>query len=239
MRRDHRPYRVKRAWLHFQSWYARRWIAPHLDHLGRGATFMRPWHVEIFGPRITIGDHATIIAAPDGRVRLSVWSTTPGQGGITIGHSALICPGVRIHSATRVTVGNDCMFASGAYVTDADWHGVYDRISMGPAAAVVLQDNVWLGDGVIVCKGVTIGRNAIVGAGAVVVHDIPANVVAAGNPARPVKTLDPQKPFVRRSSWFADPASLRRGIDAFDRAMLGGNTAGKWLRYLITPRRGD
>jgi acetyltransferase-like isoleucine patch superfamily enzyme len=239
MRKDHRPYWLKHVWLRFQAGYGRRRIRPHLDHLGRGAVFMRPWYVEIFGPRITVGDHATIIAAADGRVRLSVWSTRPDQGAITIGDSALICPGVRIHSAARVTVGHDCMFASNVYVTDADWHGVYDRLSMGPSDPVTIADNVWLGDGAIVCKGVTIGANSIVGAGAVVVRDIPANAVAAGNPAQVVKRLDPEGPFVRRSSWFNDPEALRQGLSAFDRAMLNGNTIPHWLRHLINPRRGD
>jgi len=239
MRKDHRPYRMKRAWLRFESFFARRFVGPHLDRLGRGCTFMRPWYVEIFGPRISIGDHATIIATADGRVRLSVWSNLEGEGRIRIGHSALICPGVRIQSAAAVVIGDDCMLASRVYLTDADWHGVYDRLAMGPSAPVTIEDNVWLGDGAVVCKGVTIGCNSIVGAGSVVVRDIPANVVAAGNPAQVVKTLDANGPFVRRSRWFADSAGLRRDIDAFDRAMLGGNSLAGWLRYLITPRQGD
>jgi hypothetical protein len=49
---------------------------------------------------------------------------------------------------------------------------------------------VWLGGGVIVCPGVTIGENTVVGAGAVVVKDLPANVLAVGNPARPIRNLD-------------------------------------------------
>jgi hypothetical protein len=73
----------------------------------------------------------------------------------------------------------------------------------------------------------------------VVVRDIPPNTVAAGNPARVVKTLDPDGPFRRRSFWFSDHSRLRRDIDAFDRAMLAGNTLGGWLRYLINPRPGD
>jgi maltose O-acetyltransferase len=48
---------------------------------------------------------------------------------------------------------------------------------------------VWLGGGVIVCPGVTIGDNTVVGAGSVVVRDLPANVLAVGNPARIVRTL--------------------------------------------------
>jgi acetyltransferase-like isoleucine patch superfamily enzyme len=239
MRKDHRPYRVKRAWLRFQALYARRFVRPHLDHFGRGCTFMRPWCVEVFGPRISIGDFATIIATSDGRVRLAVWSNLEGQGRIRIGRSALICPGVRIQSAESVSIGDDCMLASRVYITDADWHDVYDRLAMGPTAPVAIGDNVWLGDGAIVRKGVTIGANSIIGAGAVVVRDIPPNTVAAGNPARVVKTLDPDGPFIRRSQWFADSSGFRRDIDAFDRAMLGGNTLGGWLRYMLNPRRGD
>lgn len=54
---------------------------------------------------------------------------------------------------------------------------------------ITLGDNVWLGGGVIVCPGVTIGDNTVVGAGAVVTKDLPAGVVAVGNPARVIKEL--------------------------------------------------
>jgi maltose O-acetyltransferase len=59
------------------------------------------------------------------------------------------------------------------------------------AQPIVIGDNVWLGGGVIVCPGVTIGRNTVVGAGAVVAGDLPADVVAVGNPARVVKAVEP------------------------------------------------
>ena len=59
------------------------------------------------------------------------------------------------------------------------------------AKPIVIGDNVWLGGGVIVLPGVTIGENTAVGAGAVVVHDLPPNVVAVGNPARIVKKVEP------------------------------------------------
>ncbi|GHE20262.1 hypothetical protein GCM10017767_07830 [Halomonas urumqiensis] len=55
---------------------------------------------------------------------------------------------------------------------------------------ITIEDNVWLGGGVIVLAGVTIGENSVIGAGAVVTKDIPANVVAVGNPARVIKALD-------------------------------------------------
>ena len=83
------------------------------------------------------------------------------------------------------------MIASRVYISDADWHDIYDRLaSPGPTAPIVLGNNVWLGEGAKVCKGVTIGENSVIGAGSVVASDIPANVIAAGNPAREIKKLD-------------------------------------------------
>ena len=63
------------------------------------------------------------------------------------------------------------------------------RDKLESALPITIGDNVWLGGGVIVCPGVTIGENTVVGAGAVVVKDLPANVVAVGNPARVVREI--------------------------------------------------
>ncbi len=57
------------------------------------------------------------------------------------------------------------------------------------AKPIVIGDNVWLGGGAIVLPGVTIGANTVVGAGAVVTRDLPANVVAVGNPARVIRSI--------------------------------------------------
>ncbi|WP_405001050.1 DapH/DapD/GlmU-related protein [Hydrogenophaga palleronii] len=54
---------------------------------------------------------------------------------------------------------------------------------------MVIGDGAWLGGGAIVCPGVTIGENTVVGAGSVVVRDLPANVLAVGNPCRVVRQL--------------------------------------------------
>jgi len=55
---------------------------------------------------------------------------------------------------------------------------------------IKIGHNAWLGGGVIVCPGVTIGDNSVIGAGSVVTKDIPANVVAAGNPCRVIRAID-------------------------------------------------
>jgi maltose O-acetyltransferase len=63
------------------------------------------------------------------------------------------------------------------------------RAKWEAAEPITIGDNVWLGGGVVVCPGVTIGANTVVGAGAVVTKDLPADVVAVGNPARVIRQL--------------------------------------------------
>jgi maltose O-acetyltransferase len=64
------------------------------------------------------------------------------------------------------------------------------RSKLEAGRPISIGDNVWLGGGVIVCPGVTIGENTVVGAGAVVTTDLPANVLAVGNPARVIRELE-------------------------------------------------
>lgn len=63
------------------------------------------------------------------------------------------------------------------------------RDKLEAAKPITVDDNVWIGGGAIVLPGVTVGQNSVVGAGAVVTRDVPANVVVVGNPARVVKEL--------------------------------------------------
>ncbi len=132
------------------------------------------------------------------------------------------------------------MLANGAFVTDADWHGIYDRLeSIGNSAPVILKENVWIGDSATVCKGVTIGENSIIGAGAVVTTDIPANCIAAGNPAKVIRELDSRKGFTKREKMFANPEQLNRYMNEFDKGFLKSNSTLGWLRTLLFPRKGD
>ncbi len=239
MRKDHRPYAIKKAYLKFQKFYTHHFLRPQLEGLGRGFVFLRPWHVELFGGPITIGDFATVIATPDKKVRLSVWPGEEGQGSIEIGRFSLISPGVRISSAARIVIEDNCMLANGVYITDADWHGIYDRVSLGRAAPVHLKKNVWVGDSAIVCKGVTIGENSVIGAGAIVVDDVPDNCIAVGNPATVVKHLDPSAPLKTRADWYRAPARLDRQFVLWEQAVSRGNTLLGWLRHLLFPTIGD
>ncbi|WP_405483613.1 sugar O-acetyltransferase [Streptomyces sp. NBC_00009] len=91
----------------------------------------------------------------------------------------------------RITIGEDCQLGPNVQLLTPT-HPVEPqprRDKLEAALPITIGDNVWLGGGAIVCPGVTIGDNSVIGAGAVVTKDVPANVVAVGNPARPVRTL--------------------------------------------------
>ncbi|RQW04910.1 acyltransferase, partial [candidate division KSB1 bacterium] len=234
------PYYLKKLTYKFEQWYAYHFLAPQCEYFGRGMAVMKPWHVEIFGSPISIGDFNTLIATSDKKVRLSAWLKDDLSGKIEIGKCCLICPGVRITSATSVVLGDDCMLAQDVYITDSDWHDLYDRTSsVGNTSKVKIGNNVWIGDSAIVGKGVTIGDNAVIGAGAVVVKDIPANAIAAGNPAAVIRYLDAEKPIKSRSQWMAEPDKLTKFYDNVERVMREGNTLFGWLRTVFFPRKGD
>ncbi len=239
MKRDHRPYSVKRAYLAFQRFYTAHFLRPQFTVFGKGSTFVKPWYVEVFGDPVEIGDYVHVIATVDLRVRLSVWSDKPGKGRIRIGDYCLICPGVRISSASDITIGQGCMMASNVYITDSDWHDTYNRLAMGISLPVHIEDNVWIGDGALICKGVTVGKNSIVGAGAVVTKSIPSNTISAGNPAKIVKTLDSAQGITGRAQWFTDPKQLSEDLDRIDREMLRGNSFLHWIRHILYPRQSD
>ncbi len=240
MIRDHRPYYLKKFDLKFRDWYVEHYLKPHFAYLGKGYTFMKPWHVHLFGSPITLGACANVIASHDYTIRMTVWPHEKGKGRISIGDYCLICPGVRVSAADEISIGDSCMLAGMAYITDCDWHDIYDRVtSMGKPEPVRIGNNVWIGDSVIVCKGVTIGDNSVIGAGSVVVRDVPPNCIAAGNPAKIVKHLEADKPTKTRGEWFSAPEWLEFQIEDLDRKMLDGNTILDWMRSLLFPVVGD
>jgi acetyltransferase-like isoleucine patch superfamily enzyme len=240
LRKDHRPYFLYRQCDRYESWHARHFLAPQCEFYGVGIHVMKPWAVEIFRGPVSIGDYTTLVAASDRKIRLSVWATDENPGRIDIGRYCILCPGVRITAATAVKVGDDCMIAQNALITDADWHDLYDRSQpIGNTQAVNIGTNVWIGDSAIVGKGVTIGKNAVIGAGSVVVKDIPENAIAAGNPASVVRYLDQDKPVKTRSQWMADPGALERYYDEIGRYILKDNTLLGWFKSLCFPKRGD
>ena len=95
--------------------------------------------------------------------------------------------GTVIGAALSIKLGDNVRCGANTMITDSDWHSDDPRI--GKNAPVVIEDNVWLGYGVKVLKGVHIGENSVIGAGSIVTRDIPANVVAAGNPCKVIRYI--------------------------------------------------
>ncbi|WP_150462306.1 sugar O-acetyltransferase [Nesterenkonia ebinurensis] len=110
---------------------------------------------------------------------------------MSIGDRTFINTGLVALDVAPITIGADCQLGPNVQLLTP-----IHPLEPGPrrdkwesAQPITIQDNVWLGGGVTVCPGVNIGENSVIGAGAVVTQDIPANVVVVGNPARVVKQL--------------------------------------------------
>lgn len=88
----------------------------------------------------------------------------------------------------KIEIGNNVRVGANCVIADGDFH--LDDPRVGAPKPVTIEDNVWLGYGVIVMKGVTIGENSIIGMNSIVTRDIPANSIAAGAPAKVIKTLE-------------------------------------------------
>jgi maltose O-acetyltransferase len=111
----------------------------------------------------------------------------------TIGARTFINFGMICADVARVTIGDDVQIGPNVQLLTPT-HPVQAgprRDKWEAARPITIGDNVWLGGGAIVLPGVAIGTNTVVGAGAVVVRDLPADVVAVGNPARIVKAVEP------------------------------------------------
>ena len=136
-------------------------------------------------------------------------------------------------AADKISIGDSCMFGHGACITDADWHGIYDRTKVvGDPKPVVLEENVWVGEDAMICKGVRIGANSIIGARSVVTKDVPNNTIYAGNPAIFIRNLDDGE-FITRKDFFKDPIKLVHDFDLLDQYSLGNNSLWGWIKSIV------
>jgi len=110
-----------------------------------------------------------------------------------IGSGTFLNFGVVALDVARITIGDDVQIGplvqllTPTHPVDAELR----RAKWEAAEPIAIGDNVWLGGGAIVCPGVTIGEDTVVGAGAVVTRNLPAGVVAAGVPARVIRAAQP------------------------------------------------
>lgn len=145
------------------------------------------------GPRVVLCSHPRFTAL--GVARPVILRTLSESASIRIGADVGISGGV-ICAFSSVQVGDRCLIGADVQITDTDFHAIAPgnrrfetRPEMIASAPVVIEDNVFLGAGVRVLKGVRIGRNSVVGAGSLVTRDVPPNVIAAGIPARVIAQL--------------------------------------------------
>jgi maltose O-acetyltransferase len=110
---------------------------------------------------------------------------------LSIGANTFVNYGLVALDVTTITIGERCQVGPAVQLLAAT-HPVdptLRRSGAENAAPISVGPNVWLGGATIVCPGVTIGENSVIGAGSVVTKDIPASVVAAGNPCRIIREL--------------------------------------------------
>ncbi len=131
-----------------------------LCRVGQGSFIEAPFHCS-YGRNLYLGDH----------VYFNFNCVVLDNNRVEIGNHVMLGPAVQLYTAVHPLEAEERI---------AGWE---------VALPIVIQDNVWLGGGAIVLPGVTIGRNAVVGAGAVVTRDVPPDVVVVGNPARIVRTI--------------------------------------------------
>jgi len=150
------------------------------------------------GATLTIGDNCTInssfLSNLIGLYQRTIIVTRTADAKICIGNNVGIS-GATIYAKRGIIIGDNTLIGGNVKIIDNDFHPVeaevrratpHEHMNMAP---IVIGENVFIGCNALILKGVTIGNNAVIGAGSVVIKDVPANCVAAGNPARVIKKL--------------------------------------------------
>jgi acetyltransferase-like isoleucine patch superfamily enzyme len=147
-------------------------------------------------PAATIGKHVSCYAG---------CSFSLGEKGSCVVGDHTLLNGALIMAEERIEIGSYCLVSWNVGIADSDFHPLepaqrrVDALALSPflkdrpprpvleTRPVIIYDNVWIGMNAVVLKGVTIGENSVVAAGAIVTKSVPPNVVVAGNPATIVK----------------------------------------------------
>jgi acetyltransferase-like isoleucine patch superfamily enzyme len=142
------------------------------------------------GGEIKISQNCTFLSKSTSNLiginRPCILSTHNPNAQIIIGNNCGLS-GTVIGAFVKIELKENVRCGANTLITDSDWHT--DDLRSGEASPILIENNVWLGEGVKVLKGVTIGENSVIGAGSIVTKNIPANVIAAGNPCRVIKTI--------------------------------------------------
>jgi len=115
---------------------------------------------------------------------------------LKIGDNAFINDGVNICATLSISIGRYAKIGDMTYIYDTDFHETYPGSGI-KQAPVCIGNNVWIGANSMLLAGAVIGDHSVIAAGSVVTGEIPAGCLAAGTPARPIKTLDVPEGWIR------------------------------------------
>ena len=92
-----------------------------------------------------------------------------------------------LFATSTITIGDNCLIAPFCYLVDAN-HSIRRnsliREQEMSAAPITIEDDVWMGTGAVILKGITVGQGAVISAGAIVAEDVPPYAIVGGNPAK-------------------------------------------------------
>ena len=128
------------------------------------------------------------------RVNVFGWFTVVNKNNIVMGNNCAINSGVFFLGRDEIVIGDNVILSARCMLIDAgleadNYLNLKEPIHNYTKSFIHIEDNVWVGAGAIILPGVTICRNSIIAAGAVVTKDVPSYVVVAGNPARIIREL--------------------------------------------------
>ncbi len=185
-----------KLYLQKWRWYERNtlpWRRARIHlHMLRRQAFVR-WPIQgnvleaLDDGRLEVGRHSLF--------EPQCWITIAPGGRVRIGEGCFLNLGTMVAAQHEVTIGSHTMIANGGFVSDAShrfddpdvpvpWQGF---TSKGPTR---IGANCWLGANVVVTSGVTIGDRCVIGANSVVTQDLPPRTIAAGAPARPIRSIE-------------------------------------------------
>lgn len=189
-------YRTLCLWKSLKRNLYSKWIQREFVHCGKGCKFdvfdmLTGAHKMSFGDNVIVGAHSVLELYDE-------YGDNHFDAHLTVGNNTKIGPYNHISCVNNIQIGNDVLFGRRVFITDNS-HGqaLRSQLDMNPdlrpvhsKGAVRIEDCAWIGEGVSIMPGVTIGRGSIIGANAVVTKDIPAYCIAAGVPATIIKNLN-------------------------------------------------
>jgi acetyltransferase-like isoleucine patch superfamily enzyme len=177
--------RVRYVWHNGRAVLAARWYLRHADIVGARVRLRGRPSIQNHG-RMIIGARVQLVSTV-----ATLELVTMEGGTLEVGERTLLNYGSSIAAAEHIRIGARCLIGTHAIIMDNDFHRIEPerRLEWPKSRPIIIGDNVWVGARVIVLGGVTIGDDSCIGAGSVVVDDVPPRTLAAGVPARVIRSL--------------------------------------------------